>query len=223
MNRKLMKDAGLKLGLGMVLLAVLVFLPAGTFRFWNGWLLMAVLFLPMLVLGIYLLLKRPALLEQRLKSKETQREQNLVVKLSGLMFLVGFVLAGLDFRFRWTLLPDWVSYLAAAIFLLAYLLYAEVLRENPWLSRTVEVQEKQTVVSTGLYGIVRHPMYTATLLLFLSMPLILGSLLSFLVFLAYPVIIAKRIRNEEALLKADLPGYAAYRQKVRWRLIPFIW
>lgn len=223
MNRKLMKDAGLKLGLGMVLLAVLVFLPAGTFRFWNGWLLMAVLFLPMLVLGIYLLLKRPALLEQRLKSKETQREQNLVVKLSGLMFIVGFILAGLDFRFRWTLLPDWVSYLAAAIFLLAYLLYAEVLRENPWLSRTVEVQEKQTVVSTGLYGIVRHPMYTATLLLFLSMPLILGSLLSFLVFLAYPVIIAKRIRNEEALLKADLPGYAAYRQKVRWRLIPFIW
>ena len=223
MNGKLMKDAGLKLGLGMVLLAVLVFLPAGTFRFWNGWLLMAVLFLPMLVLGIYLLLKRPALLEQRLKSKETQREQNLVVKLSGLMFIVGFILAGLDFRFRWTLLPDWVSYLAAAIFLLAYLLYAEVLRENPWLSRTVEVQEEQTVVSTGLYGIVRHPMYTATLLLFLSMPLILGSLLSFLVFLAYPVIIAKRIRNEEALLKADLPGYAAYRQKVRWRLIPFIW
>ena len=223
MNRKLMKDAGLKLGLGMVLLAVLVFLPAGTFRFWNGWLLMAVLFLPMLVLGIYLLLKRPALLEQRLKSKETQRKQNLVVKLSGLMFIVGFILAGLDFRFRWTLLPDWVSYLAAAIFLLAYLLYAEVLRENPWLSRTVEVQEEQTVVSTGLYGIVRHPMYSATLLLFLSMPLILGSLLSFLVFLAYPVIIAKRIRNEEALLKADLPGYAAYRQKVRWRLIPFIW
>ena len=223
MNGKLMKDAGLKLGLGMVLLAVLVFLPAGTFRFWNGWLLMAVLFLPMLVLGIYLLLKRPALLEQRLKSKETQREQNLVVKLSGLMFIVGFILAGLDFRFRWTLLPDWVSYLAAAIFLLAYLLYAEVLRKNPWLSRTVEVQEKQTVVSTGLYGIVRHPMYTATLLLFLSMPLILGSLLSFLVFLAYPVIIAKRIRNEEALLKAALPGYAAYRQKVRWRLIPFIW
>lgn len=223
MNGKLMKDAGLKLGLGMVLLAVLVFLPAGTFRFWNGWLLMAVLFLPMLVLGIYLLLKRPALLEQRLKSKETQREQNLVVKLSGLMFLVGFVLAGLDFRFGWTLLPDWISYLAAAIFLLAYLLYAEVLRENPWLSRTVEVQEEQTVVSTGLYGIVRHPMYSATLLLFLSMPLILGSLLSFLVFLAYPVIIAKRIRNEEALLKADLPGYAAYRQKVRWRLIPFIW
>ena len=223
MNRKLMKDAGLKLGLGMVLLAVLVFLPAGTFRFWNGWLLMAVLFLPMLVLGIYLLLKRPALLEQRLKSKETQREQNLVVKLSGLMFLIGFVLAGMDFRFGWTDLPDWISYIAAILFLLSYLLYAEVLRENPWLSRTVEVQEEQTVVSTGLYGIVRHPMYTATLLLFLSMPLILGSLLSFLVFLAYPVIIAKRIRNEEALLMADLPGYAAYRQKVRWRLIPFIW
>ena len=139
------------------------------------------------------------------------------------MFLMGFVSAGLDFRFGWFPLPDFVSFAAAAVFLLAYLLYAEVLRENPWLSRTVKVQEKQTVVSTGLYGIVRHPMYTATLLLFLSMPLILGSLLSFLVFLAYPVIIAKRIRNEEALLKADLPGYAAYRQTVRWRLIPFIW
>lgn len=223
MNGKLMKEAGLKLGLGIVLLAVLVFLPAGTLRFWNGWLLMAILFLPMLVLGIYLLIKRPALLEQRLKSKEAQREQSLVVKLSGLMFLVGFVLAGLNFRFGWTDLPDWVSYIAAVLFLLSYLLYAEVLRENPWLSRTVEVQEEQTVVSTGLYGIVRHPMYTATILLFLSMPLILGSLFSFAVFLAYPVIIAKRIRNEEALLEADLPGYASYRQKVRWRLIPFIW
>lgn len=221
--KKLITEALLKFGLGIVLTAALVFLPAGTLHFPNGWLLMAVLFLPMLAAGVILLIKRPALLEQRLKSKETQREQNLVVKLSGLMFIVGFILAGLDFRFRWTLLPDWVSYLAALIFLLAYLLYAEVLRENPWLSRTVEVQEEQTVVSTGLYGIVRHPMYTATLLLFLSMPLILGSLLSFLVFLAYPVIIAKRIRNEEALLKADLPGYAAYRQKVRWRLIPFIW
>ena len=221
--KKLITEALLKFGLGIVLTAALVFLPAGTLHFPNGWLLMAVLFLPMLAAGVILLIKRPALLEQRLKSKETQREQNLVVKLSGLMFIVGFILAGLDFRFRWTLLPDWVSYLAAAIFLLAYLLYAEVLRENPWLSRTVEVQEEQTVVSTGLYGIVRHPMYSATLLLFLSMPLILGSLLSFLVFLAYPVIIAKRIRNEEALLKADLPGYAAYRQKVRWRLIPFIW
>lgn len=221
--KKLITEALLKFGLGIVLTAALVFLPAGTFRFWNGWLLMAVLFLPMLVLGIYLLLKRPALLEQRLKSKETQREQNLVVKLSGLMFIVGFILAGLDFRFRWTLLPDWVSYLAAAIFLLAYLLYAEVLRENPWLSRTVEVQEEQTVVSTGLYGIVRHPMYSATLLLFLSMPLILGSLLSFLVFLAYPVIIAKRIRNEEALLETELMGYDTYRKNVRWRLIPFIW
>ena len=223
MNRKLMKDAGLKLGLGMVLLAVLVFLPAGTFRFWNGWLLMAVLFLPMLVLGIYLLLKRPALLEQRLKSKETQREQNLVVKLSGLMFIVGFVLAGLDFRFGWTDLPDWISYIAAILFLLSYLLYAEVLRENPWLSRTVEVQEEQTVVSTGLYGIVRHPMYSATLLLFLSMPIVLGSVYAFLIFLAYPLIIAKRIRHEEAFLEENLEGYRAYKQKVKYRLIPLIW
>lgn len=223
MNGRLIRDTGLKLGLGIILLAVLVFLPAGTLRFWNGWLLMAVLFLPMLAVGIVLLIKRPALLKQRLKSKETQREQSLVVKLSGLMFLVGFILAGLDFRFGWTCLPDWVSYLAAGIFLLSYLLYAEVLRENPWLSRTVEVQNNQTVVDTGLYSIVRHPMYSATLLLFLSMPLILGSLVSFVVFLAYPVIIGKRILGEEALLKQELAGYAEYCQRIRWRLLPFIW
>ena len=221
--KKLITEALLKFGLGIVLTTALVFLPAGTLHFPNGWLLMAVLFLPMLAAGVILLIKRPALLEQRLKSKETQREQNLVVKLSGLMFIVGFILAGLDFRFRWTLLPDWVSYLAAAIFLLAYLLYAEVLRENPWLSRTVEVQEEQTVVSTGLYGIVRHPMYSATLLLFLSMPLILGSFLSFVVFLSYPMILVRRIRDEEALLETELMGYDTYRKNVRWRLIPFIW
>lgn len=223
MKKALIADAVLKFGLGVVLVAALVFLPAGTLRFPNGWLLMAVLFLPMLAAGAVLIVKRPSLLEQRLKNKESRREQSLVVKLSGLMFLVGFILAGLDFRFGWTNLPDWVSCAAAGLFLLAYLLYAEVLRENPWLSRTVEVQEEQTVVSTGLYGVVRHPMYSATVLLFLSMPLILGSLLSFAVFLAYPVIISKRIRNEEALLETDLPGYAAYQKQVRWRLIPFIW
>ena len=223
MKRSLMAEAGLKFSLGIVLAAALVFLPAGTLRFPQGWLFMAVLFLPMLAAGIVLLAKRPQLLEQRLKQKEQQREQSLVVKLSGLMFLVGFILAGLDFRFGWTSLPDWVSCAAAGLFLLAYLLYAEVLRENPWLSRTVEVQEHQTVVDTGLYGIVRHPMYSATLLLFLSMPLILGSLVSFAVFLAYPLIIAKRILGEEALLKQELAGYEAYCQKVRWRLIPYIW
>ena len=223
MKKSLMTEAVLKFGLGTVLAAALVFLPAGTLRFPQGWLFMAVLFLPMLAAGIVLLAKRPQLLEQRLKQKEQQREQSLVVKLSGLMFLVGFILAGLDFRFGWTSLPDWVSCAAAALFLLAYLLYVEVLRENPWLSRTVEVQAEQTVVDTGLYGIVRHPMYSATLLLFLSMPLILGSLLSFAVFLAYPMILLKRIRDEEALLAEELEGYDAYRQKVRWRLLPYIW
>ena len=223
MKRSLTAEAVLKFGLGIVLAAALVFLPAGTLRFPHGWLFMAVLFLPMLAAGIVLLRKRPQLLEQRLKQKEQQREQSLVVKLSGLMFLVGFILAGLDFRFGWTSLPDWISYAAAGLFLLAYLLYAEVLRENPWLSRTVEVQEHQTVVDTGLYGIVRHPMYSATLLLFLSMPLILGSLVSFMVFLVYPLIIAKRIQGEEQLLKQEMAGYEDYCQKVRWRLLPYIW
>ena len=221
--KKTVTEALAKFGLGVVLVAALVFLPAGTLRFPNGWLLMAVLFLPMLAAGAVLIVKRPSLLEQRLKNKESRREQSLVVKLSGLMFIVGFTLAGLDFRFGWTDLPDWVSCAAAALFLLAYLLYVEVLRENPWLSRTVEVQAEQTVVDTGLYGIVRHPMYSATLLLFLSMPLILGSLLSFAVFLAYPMILLKRIRDEEALLAEELEGYDAYRQKVRWRLLPYIW
>jgi len=223
MKRSLTAEAVLKFSLGVILVAALVFLPAGTLRFPNGWLLMAVLFLPMLAAGILLLIKRPDLLEQRLKHKEQQREQSLVVKLSGLMFVAGFVLAGLDFRFGWSRLPDWISYAAAGLFLLAYLLYAEVLRENPWLSRTVEVQADQTVVDTGLYGIVRHPMYSVTLLLFLSMPLILGSLWSFVVFLAYPAIIGKRILGEEALLKQELAGYADYCRRVRWRLIPFIW
>jgi len=223
MKKPLMMEALLKLSLGAVLTAVLVFLPAGTLCFRNGWLLMGVLFLPMLAAGILLLIKRPALLEQRLKRKESRREQSLVVKLSALMFVTGFVLAGLDFRFGWTPLPEWVSYMAAVLFLLSYLLYAEVLRENPFLSRTVEVQADQSVIDTGLYGIVRHPMYSATLLLFLSMPLILGSLCSFVVFLTYPVIIAKRILDEEALLEAELEGYAAYRKRVRWRLIPLIW
>ena len=218
MKGSLWKNALWKFALGVVLVAVLIFLPAGTLRFPHGWLLMAVLFLPMLAAGIVLLIRRPDLLEQRLKHRESRREQSLVVKLSGGMFVAGFVLAGLDFRFGWSRLPDWVSYGAAGLFLLSYLLYAEVLRENPWLSRTVEVQTEQTVVDTGLYGIVRHPMYSATLL-FLSMPLILGSLWSFAVFLAYPAIIAKRILDEEA----ELEGYAAYRQTVRWRLVPLVW
>jgi len=212
-----------KFSLGVVLVGVLLFLPAGTLDYPGGWLLMAILFIPMFAAGLVMMRKNPDLLKKRLQAKEKQSEQSTVVKLSGLMFLAGFIVAGLDFRFRWLPLPGWVPYAAAAAFLLAYLLYAEVLRENTYLSRTIEVQEGQTVIDTGLYGIVRHPMYSATLLLFLSMPLVLGSLLSFLCFLAYPLIIAKRIRNEEEVLKAGLPGYAEYLQRVKWRLLPLIW
>ena len=212
-----------KFSLGVVLVGVLLFLPAGTLDYPGGWRLMAILFIPMFAAGLVMMGKNPDLLKKRLQAKETQSEQSTVVKLSGLMFLAGFIVAGLDFRFQWLPLPGWVPYAAAAAFLLAYLLYAEVLRENTYLSRTIEVQEGQKVIDTGLYGIVRHPMYSATLLLFLSMPLVLGSLLSFLCFLAYPLIIAKRIRNEEEVLKAGLPGYAEYLQRVKWRLIPLIW
>jgi len=184
---------------------------------------MGILFIPMFLAGLVMMAKNPGLLRSRLNAKEKQREQSLVVKLSGLMFLCGFILAGLSYRFGWLMLPRWVSILGAALFLVSYALYAEVLRENTWLSRTIEVQEGQTVVSDGLYGVVRHPMYAVTLLLFLSMPLVLGSAPAFLVFLAYPAIITKRIRNEEDVLTKELPGYAEYMQKVRWRLIPFVW
>jgi protein-S-isoprenylcysteine O-methyltransferase Ste14 len=223
MTAKLFAQALLKFLCGVVLVGVLIFLPAGTLSFGNGWLLMGVLFIPMLLAGIVMMIKNPALLKKRLDAKEKQREQSLVVKLSGLMFVVGFVVAGLDARFGWSRLPLWVSVVAAVVLLAAYTLYAEVLRENTYLSRTVEVQENQTVIDTGLYGVVRHPMYSATLLLFLSMPLILGSLWSLLVFLAYPFIIVRRIKGEESFLERELDGYVAYKQKVKYRLIPFIW
>ena len=223
MTRTLFFSAILKFTAGVVLLASLLFLPAGTIHWFGGWLLMGLLFVPMFLAGLVMMAKNPNLLRSRLNAKEKEAEQDLVIKLSGLMFLVGFILAGLDFRFGWSRLPGWVNILGAVLFLTAYALYAEVLRENTWLSRTIEVQEGQTVVSTGLYGIVRHPMYAVTLLLFLSMPLVLGSVPAFLVFLAYPAIIARRIRNEEEVLKRDLPGYGEYLQKVRWRLIPYIW
>ena len=223
MTRTLFFSAILKFTAGVVLLASLLFLPAGTIHWFGGWLLMGILFVPMFLAGLVMMAKNPNLLRSRLNAKEKEAEQNLVIKLSGLMFLVGFILAGLDFRFGWSRLPGWVNILGAVLFLTAYALYAEVLRENTWLSRTIGVQEGQTVVSTGLYGIVRHPMYAVTLLLFLSMPLVLGSVPAFLVFLAYPAIIARRIRNEEEVLKRDLPGYGEYLQKVRWRLIPYIW
>lgn len=223
MTRKLYFEAILKFTAGVFLMIVLLFLPAGTVEYPGGWLLMCILFVPMFLAGLVMMAKDPNLLRSRLNAKEQQPEQSTVIKLSGLMFLCGFILAGLDFRFGWSELPDWVSYAGAVAFLTAYALYAEVLRKNTWLSRTIEVQEGQTVVSTGLYGIVRHPMYAVTLLLFLSMPLVLGSIPAFLVFLVYPAIIAKRIRNEEEVLERELQGYAEYKQKVRWRLIPYIW
>ena len=223
MNTKLFLSAIIKFTAGVILVGALIFLPAGTLHFPGGWLLMGILFVPMFLAGLVMMAKSPNLLRSRLNAKEQEAEQDLVIKLSGLMFLAGFILAGLDHRFGWSKLPMTVNYIGAVLFLCAYALYAEVLRENMWLSRTIEVQQGQTVVSTGLYGIVRHPMYAVTLLLFLSMPLVLGSIPAFVVFLTYPAIIAKRIRNEEEVLKRDLPGYAEYLQKVRWRMIPYIW
>lgn len=223
MTKKLFVSAITKFTAGVILLALLLFLPAGTIHYPGGWLLMGILFIPMFLAGLVMMATNPNLLRSRLNAKEKEREQDLVIKLSGLMFLVGFVLAGLDHRFGWSNLPMTVNYVGAGLFLTAYVLYAEVLRENTWLSRTIEVQEGQTVVSTGLYGIVRHPMYAVTVLLFLSMPLVLGSIPAFLVFLCYPAIIARRIRNEEQVLSRDLPGYREYCGRVRWRLIPFIW
>lgn len=223
MTKRLFIQSVTKFLIGVIVIGVLLFLSAGTFQWRNAWLLMGILFIPMFFAGIVMMLKNPELLKKRLNAKEQQSEQQLVIKLSGLMFVIGFVIAGLNFRFRWIILPECVSLIAAGIFLLSYLLYAEVLRENTYLSRTVEVQENQKVIDTGLYGIVRHPMYSVTVILFLSMPLVLGSVISFVIFLAYPVIIAKRIRNEEQVLEAELQGYAEYKKKVRYRLIPFVW
>lgn len=223
MDRKLFVQAIGKVLCGILILGLLIFLPAGSFAFWQGWLLMGVLFIPMIVAGIVMMIKSPDLLRKRLNAKEEQGEQRIVIVLSGLIFLASFVLAGLNYRFGWMPLPNVVSFVATAVFILAYMLYAEVLRENVYLSRTVEVQENQKVVDTGLYGIVRHPMYMATLFLFLAMPLILGSLLSFAIMLFYLPIIQKRMINEEKVLSEGLPGYAAYMEKVRWRVIPHIW
>ncbi len=223
MDIKLFFQAVLKFLCGFVLVAALLFIPAGSFGYRQAWLLLGILFVPMFCAGIVMLAKNPELLRKRLNAKEKQSEQKAVILLSGLMFLAAFLLAGLNFRFGWIVLPGWVSIAAAVVFLLAYALYAEVLRENVYLSRTVEVQENQKVIDTGLYGVVRHPMYMTTLLLFLSMPLVLGSVLSFAVMLLYIPIIAKRIRNEEQVLEAGLDGYAEYRRRVRYKVIPFVW
>lgn len=223
MTVKLFIQSIAKFILGVVLVGLLIFLPAGTLAFFNGWLLMGIMFVPMFCAGIVMMFKNPQLLEKRLNAKETQKEQSVVLKLSGLMFIVGFAVASFGYRFDWYILPKGISNGGAVLFLIAYVLYAEVLRENTYLSRTIEVQENQKVIDTGLYGIVRHPMYSVTLVLFLSVPIVLGSLYSLVVFLSYPLIIAKRIKNEEELLERELIGYREYKQKVKYRLIPFIW
>lgn len=223
MTVKLFFSAIIKFALGVLLLGVLVFLPAGTLDYLYGWIFMGILFIPMFAAGIVMMIKSPSLLASRLNVKEKLKEQGLVIKLSGLMFVVGFVVSGLGVRLGWYILPLPVVIVGAVLFLIAYAIYAEVLRENAYLSRTIEVQEGQKVVSTGLYGIVRHPMYSATLLLFISMPIVLGSLFALPIFLLYPFIIAARIRSEEKFLTENLEGYKEYTEKVKYRLIPFIW
>ena len=223
MDRRLFGQAMAKFFAGLLFVAVPLFVSAGTLRWPQAWLLQGILFVPMFAAGILMMLKNPALLEKRLHGREEQGEQRTVIAVSGVMFLSAFIVAGLNFRFRWTALPPWVSWAAAAVFLLGYGLYAEVLRENTYLSRTVEVQQDQKVIDTGLYGVVRHPMYMATLLLFLSMPLVLGSLPSFVILLIYPALIVKRIRYEEQVLTQGLEGYRAYKARVKYRMIPFLW
>ena len=223
MDTKLFRQALIKFAAGLLLVGVLLFIPAGSVKYWQAWLLICILFIPMFIAGLIMMKTSPELLRKRLNAREEEGEQKEVVLFSGLMFLAAFVLAGFNWRFGWIPLPKAVSYIAAVVFLLAYALYAQVLRENEYLSRTIEVQENQRVIDTGLYGIVRHPMYMSTVFLFLSMPLVLGSLLSFVIMLAYIPIIAKRIRNEEKVLEEGLKGYREYKNKVRYKVIPFIW
>ena len=222
MENNLLTQALAKFFLGVIILGILIFLPAWSLHYWQGWLLMGILFVPMFVAGLVMPAKNPDLLRKRLNAKEQEAEQKTVVKLSGLLFIIAFVVAGLNWRFCWWVLPDWAVWVAAGLFLASYLLYAEALRENTFLSRTIEVQENQKVIDTGLYGIVRHPMYTATTILFLAMPLVLASPFSFLIMLGYIPVIAKRIKNEEKVLEEGLVGYAEYKKKVKYRILPFI-
>lgn len=223
MKRGLFIQAFTKFFLGVVALGVLLFPSAGSFRFWNAWLLMGILFIPMIIVGLLLVIKNPELLKKRLHAKEEQQEQKAVVVLSCILFIIAFVVAGLNWRFGWFILPDWVIWASAILFLASYLMYAEVLRENSYLSRTIEVQEDQKVIDSGLYGIVRHPMYTATTVLFLTMPLVLGSPISFIIMLFYIPLIVKRINNEESVLEKGLNGYIDYKSRIKYRLIPFVW
>ena len=223
MTAKLFVQAIGKFLFGLVLIGLLLFLPAWSLKYWNGWLFLGILFVPMFIAGIVMMFKNPELLRKRLNAKEEEQEQKTVIALSGLMFLAAFIVAGLNFRFQWIVLPAWAVWIGVGVFLAAYLMYAEVLRENTYLSRTVEVQENQKVIDTGLYGIVRHPMYSATLFLFLSMGIVLGSPISVAIQLLYIPIIALRMKNEEQVLEKGLDGYKAYKTRVRYKVIPFIW
>ncbi len=223
MSIKLFLEALLKFLLGIIMISLLIFVPANTIKYWNGWLFMGILFIPMFIAGIVMMIKAPNLLKSRLNMKEKEKDQKSVLALSGLMFFIGFTVAGLNYRYEWTNIPNIVVLIASIVFVVAYILYGEVLRENVFLSRTIEVQDNQKVIDTGLYGIVRHPMYAITIFLFLSMPLILGSIISFIIFLIYPFIIVKRIKNEEQVLERELKGYKEYKKKVKYRIIPFIW
>ena len=223
MDSKLLSQAITKFLSGLLLVGILLFLPAGTFAYPQAWLLIGILFVPMFAAGLIMMNKNPDLLRKRLNAREEQTEQKTVIALSGMMFLAAFVAAGLNFRYGWIRLPLWISFAASVIFLIGYALFAEVLRENTYLARTVSVQENQKVIDTGLYGVVRHPMYMTTLILFLAMPLVLGSMISFIIMLAYFPIIAKRIRNEELVLEEGLEGYAEYKKRIRYKVIPFVW
>ena len=223
MTKKLFLQAMTKYVIGLAIVMALLFIPAGTLCYWQAWLFIGILFVPMLIVGIILMSRNPELLRKRLDAKEKEGEQKTVVAMSSLLFLTMFVIAGLNYRFGWWILHDGIVIAAAVLFLLGYVMYAEVMRENVWLSRTVEVQDNQQVVDTGLYGIVRHPMYSATLILFLTMPLVLASPWSFIIMLLYVPIVVKRIHNEEMVLKQELGGYKEYIQRIRYRLIPFIW
>ncbi|MBR0444675.1 MAG: isoprenylcysteine carboxylmethyltransferase family protein [Clostridia bacterium] len=223
MDSKLLSQAITKFLSGLLLVGILLFLPAGTFAYPQAWLLIGILFVPMFAAGLIMMNKNPDLLRKRLNAREEQTEQKTVIALSGMMFLAAFVAAGLNFRYGWIRLPLWISFAASVIFLIGYALFAEVLRENTYLARTVSVQENQKVIDTGLYGVVRHPMYMSTLILFLAMPLVLGSMISFIIMLAYFPIIAKRIRNEELVLEEGLEGYAEYKKRIRYKVIPFVW
>ena len=223
MDIKLFLQAIIKYVFGVLIVGCLLFIPANSFDYWNGLLFMGLLFIPMFIAGIILMIKNPELLRKRLNAKEQENEQKWVLLFSGLMFIAGFIVAGLNYKYKWIEMPNVVIIISSILFIIAYILYAEVLRENTYLSRTIEVQENQKVIDTGLYGIVRHPMYSVTIILFLTMPLILGSIISFIIFLIYPIIIGKRIKNEEKVLEKDLKGYTEYTKKVKYKVIPFLW